>query len=39
MGEKDAVVKINSYEHDEFGITIDDIDGIKKMQDKRLRKI
>lgn len=38
MGEKDAVVKINSYEHDEFGITIDDIDGIKKMQDKRLRK-
>ncbi|MEA3344616.1 MAG: 2-oxoacid:acceptor oxidoreductase subunit alpha [Patescibacteria group bacterium] len=38
MGERNAVVKINSYEHDEFGITIDDIDGIEKMQDKRLRK-
>jgi len=38
MGEKNAVVKINSYEHDEFGITIDDIQGIEKMQNKRLRK-
>jgi len=38
MGEKGCGCKINSYEHDEFGITIDDIDGIKKMQDKRLRK-
>ena len=37
-GEKNAIVKANSYEHDEFGITIDDEEGIEKMQDKRLRK-
>jgi len=37
-GEKNAIVKANSYEHDEFGITIDDEESIEKMQNKRLRK-
>ena len=35
---KGAVIKVNSYEHDEFGITTEDIVVTKKMQDKRLRK-
>ncbi len=35
---KEAVIKVNSYEHDEFGITTEDITVTKKMQDKRLRK-
>ncbi len=37
-GEKGAVVKITSYEHDEAGITIEDEISAQKMQDKRLRK-
>ena len=37
-GEKNVIVKANSYEHDELGITIDDEEGIEKMQNKRLRK-
>jgi len=37
-GTKDAIVKINSYEHEESGITIEDTVTTKKMQDKRLRK-
>lgn len=36
--DKDAVIKINSYEHDEFGITTEDPVITKKMQEKRLRK-
>ena len=36
--EKDNVVKVNSYEHDESGITTEDPDETNKMQDKRLRK-
>ena len=36
--DKDAIVKINSYEHDEYGITTEDPDATKTMQDKRLRK-
>jgi len=36
--EKGAVIKVNSYEHDEFGITTENPAIIKKMQDKRLRK-
>jgi 2-oxoglutarate ferredoxin oxidoreductase subunit alpha len=36
--EKDAIIKINSYEHDEFGITIEDARTTKLMQEKRLRK-
>jgi pyruvate/2-oxoacid:ferredoxin oxidoreductase alpha subunit len=36
--QKEAVIKVNSYEHDEFGITTEDITVTKKMQDKRLRK-
>jgi 2-oxoglutarate ferredoxin oxidoreductase subunit alpha len=35
---KDNVVKINSYEHDELGITTEDPVMTKKMEDKRLRK-
>lgn len=36
--EKDAVIKINSYEHDESGITTEDPQVTKLMQEKRLRK-
>lgn len=35
---KDAVIKVNGYEHDEFGITTEQSAVTKKMQDKRLRK-
>lgn len=35
---KDAVIKANSFEHDEFGITTEESAVTKKMQDKRLRK-
>jgi len=37
-GDKGTVVKINSYEHDEAGITTEDKDLTVAMQDKRLRK-
>ncbi|MFH1189580.1 MAG: 2-oxoacid:acceptor oxidoreductase subunit alpha [Candidatus Omnitrophota bacterium] len=37
-GTKDAVVKANSYEHDEAGISTEDPAVTVKMQDKRLRK-
>jgi 2-oxoglutarate/2-oxoacid ferredoxin oxidoreductase subunit alpha len=37
-GTKDVVVKINSYEHDEAGLTIEDAAITKKMAGKRLRK-
>ena len=37
-GKRGAVVKANSYEHDEAGITIEDEISAQKMQDKRLRK-
>jgi len=36
--EKEAIIKINSYEHDESGITTEDPQITKKMQAKRLRK-
>jgi 2-oxoglutarate ferredoxin oxidoreductase subunit alpha len=36
--DKDAVVKVNSYEHDESGISTEDPVITKTMQDKRLRK-
>lgn len=36
--QKDVIVKINSYEHDEYGITTEDALLTKKMADKRLRK-
>jgi len=36
--QKNIISKITSYEHDEFGITVEDSDNIKKMQEKRLRK-
>jgi len=38
-GEKDKVVKATSYEKDEKGIAVEDEESIKKMQDKRLRKL
>lgn len=37
-GEKNVVSKINSYEHDQWGITIDKEEDVEKMQNKRLRK-
>jgi len=37
-GNKNAVVKTNSYEHDEFGITVEDERSVEEMQNKRLRK-
>ncbi|OGS28235.1 MAG: pyruvate ferredoxin oxidoreductase [Elusimicrobia bacterium RIFOXYB2_FULL_48_7] len=36
--EKDAVIKVNSYEHDEAGITTEEPDVTKTMQDQRLLK-
>lgn len=39
VADKDAVVKVNSYEHDESGITTEDASQTTQMQDKRLRKI
>ncbi len=38
-GTKNVVVKSISYEHDEFGIAIEDAENIKKMQDKRFSKV
>jgi len=37
-GEKGKVVKVNGYEHDERGLTVEDAEQVKKMQEKRLRK-
>jgi 2-oxoglutarate ferredoxin oxidoreductase subunit alpha len=37
-GMKDAVIKVNSYAHDEAGITIEDADHVVQMTKKRLRK-
>lgn len=36
--DKNAIIKTNSYEHDEYGITTEDSAVTKMMQDKRLRK-
>lgn len=36
--DKDAIIKVNSYEHDEFGITTEDPEIARLMQDKRLCK-
>ncbi|MCJ7645322.1 2-oxoacid:acceptor oxidoreductase subunit alpha [bacterium] len=36
--DKEAIIKVNSYAHDEFGITTEEAQEIKSMQDKRLRK-
>lgn len=38
-GEKQAVIKSNSYEHDEFGITTEDPEYIIKGNKKRLKKL
>ncbi|MEA3293072.1 MAG: 2-oxoacid:acceptor oxidoreductase subunit alpha [Patescibacteria group bacterium] len=37
-GEKNIISKVNSYEHNEDGITVEDENLVKKMQLKRLRK-
>lgn len=37
-GSKGAVVKANSYEHDEYGITTEESEQVRKMVEKRLRK-
>ncbi len=36
--DKDAVIKVNSYTHDEYGITTEESQMLSIMQDKRLRK-
>jgi 2-oxoglutarate ferredoxin oxidoreductase subunit alpha len=38
-GEKNAVVKANSYEHDEFGITVEEEEKVERGYEKRLRKM
>ncbi|MGC8816247.1 MAG: 2-oxoacid:acceptor oxidoreductase subunit alpha [Candidatus Hadarchaeum sp.] len=38
-GKKGAVVKVTSYEHDEYGYAEETAEGIQKMQEKRLRKL
>ena len=37
-GDERVVVKATSYEHDEYGITTEEPEGIARMQDKRLAK-
>jgi 2-oxoglutarate ferredoxin oxidoreductase subunit alpha len=37
-GRKDAVVKVNSYAHDEDGYTTEDAETVNRMTEKRLRK-
>jgi 2-oxoglutarate ferredoxin oxidoreductase subunit alpha len=37
-GEKDAVVKLNSYAHDEAGVSTEEAELVALMADKRLRK-
>ncbi|MBM3249660.1 MAG: 2-oxoacid:acceptor oxidoreductase subunit alpha [Candidatus Omnitrophica bacterium] len=36
--DRNAIVKVNSYEHDEYGITAEDQQITTRMNDKRLRK-
>lgn len=38
VADKDAVIKVNSYEHDQTGIAIEESKETVRMQDKRLRK-
>lgn len=37
-GQRNAVIKVNSYEHDDYGITVEEADKIKGMQEKRFKK-
>ncbi|MBE9529652.1 MAG: 2-oxoacid:acceptor oxidoreductase family protein, partial [Proteobacteria bacterium] len=37
-GNSEAIVKVTSYEHDEYGITTEESEQIVRMQQKRLRK-
>jgi len=36
--DKEAIIKVNSYEHDEYGITTEDSKQTVLMQDKRIQK-
>jgi 2-oxoglutarate/2-oxoacid ferredoxin oxidoreductase subunit alpha len=36
--DKEAVIKVNSYEHDELGLTTEEAEKVATMQEKRLRK-
>ena len=36
--DKDAIIKVNSYEHDEYGLTTEEPDKVEIMYKKRLRK-
>ncbi len=38
VADKEAIIKVNSYEHDEFGIAAEEPKTTVMMQDKRLRK-
>ncbi len=38
LSDKEAIIKVNSYAHDEFGITTEKHSKIKKLQDKYIRK-
>jgi len=38
-GKENIVIKSSSYEHDEFGITTENPEIIKKMQEKRFKKL
>ncbi|MGC8576640.1 MAG: 2-oxoacid:acceptor oxidoreductase subunit alpha [Thermoproteota archaeon] len=38
-GTKDAIIKVNSYEHDEYGITTEEPELITRGHEKRLRKM
>lgn len=37
-GTPNAKVKVNSYEHDEYGIAVDEPEAVKRMLDKRFQK-
>lgn len=37
-GEKGKIVKVSGYEHDESGLTVEDAEQVRKMQEKRLKK-
>jgi len=38
-GDKRAIIKSNSYTHDEYGITTEEIESVNKAKDKRLKKL
>jgi len=38
-GDKKAIIKSNSYNHDEYGITTEEIEFVNKAKEKRLKKL